>query len=224
MITIILGLLPGFVWLLFFLQEDMHPEPKRLIAKTFFAGALGAIAALAVQIFLHSTLGLLALQSFIFLSFFTLALVEEAAKFLAAYFTIRKNPVFDEPVDAMIYMVAAALGFATVENLGAISGEGGGQLAILASAFATTTLRFVGATLLHALTSAIAGYWWAIGIRNFADKKYIVYGIAVATLLHAIFNYLIITFGGNVIYSIVFLIIVAFFVLGDFEKLKRRTL
>ncbi|MEK9180491.1 MAG: PrsW family glutamic-type intramembrane protease [Patescibacteria group bacterium] len=222
-ITIVLGLLPGFAWLFFFLQEDAHQEPKRLILKTFLAGAAGAAFALIIQIFLNSTFGLLKFQSFIFLSFVILAFVEEAIKFLAAYWSIHKNPAFDEPVDAMIYMVVAALGFATVENLGAVSGGGsGGQLALLSNAFTTSTLRFVGATLLHALTSALVGYFWAIGIRKFMSKKYILYGLAFATLLHGFFNYLIISFEGSVIYSILFLIVIAFFVLGDFEKLKGR--
>ena len=224
LLTIILGLLPGFAWLFFFLQEDQHPEPKRLILKTFLAGAAGGSFALAAPILLHSAFGLLQFQQLIFLSFIVLALVEEIIKFFAAYFVVRKNPAFDEPVDAMIYMVVAALGFATVENLGAVSGGGGsGQFALLSNALTTTTLRFVGATLLHALTSALVGYWWAIGIRRFMAKKYIIYGLAAATLLHGIFNYLIISFG-SIIYAIAFLIVAAFFVLADFEKLKGKAL
>lgn len=224
LITIILGLLPGFVWLFFFLQEDEHPEPKRLIVKTFLAGAAGAFLALGVEIILNSAFGLLQFQKLVFLSFVVLAFVEEVIKFLAAYFVVHKNPAFDEPVDAMIYMVVAALGFATAENLGAInSGGGGGQFALLSNAFTTSTLRFVGATLLHVLASALVGYWWAIGIRRFIAKKFIIYGLGAATFLHGIFNYLIISFG-NIMYATAFLIAAAFFILADFEELKRKPL
>lgn len=222
-LTILLGLLPGFAWLFFYLQEDLHPEPKRLLAKTFLAGMAAAGAALLVEMFLNINFKILEFKNFVFLSFALLALVEETAKFAAAYWTVRKSSAFDEPVDAMIYMVVAALGFATVENLGAISGGGGGQFALLGNAFTITTMRFVGATLLHTLTSAILGYWWAIGVRKFLVKKYVVYGLLIVAFLHGIFNYLIISFG-NVIYSVVFIIIVAFFVLADFEELKGKTL
>ena len=35
------------------------------------------------------------------------AFAEEYLKFLAIWFLIMRNPEFDEPVDAMIYMIAA---------------------------------------------------------------------------------------------------------------------
>ena len=47
-IAIILGLLPGFAWLVFYLTDDPHPEPKRLILFTFLAGiAFGFFAVVA---------------------------------------------------------------------------------------------------------------------------------------------------------------------------------
>ena len=48
LLIIILGLLPGFAWLLFYLKEDLHPEPKKMLAKVFLVGALSAIAALGL--------------------------------------------------------------------------------------------------------------------------------------------------------------------------------
>ncbi|MBU6500220.1 MAG: PrsW family intramembrane metalloprotease [Patescibacteria group bacterium] len=221
LITILLGLLPGFAWLFFFLGEDDHKEPKKLIAFTFIMGAAAAFVALFAELFLSSLiqgLGIARLSIFALLIF---ALTEEFIKFCAAYLSVKKNPAFDEPVDAMIYMVVAALGFATVENLGAINGTVYGQGALLVNIFATTSLRFVGATLLHALTSAIVGYYWAMTIREFEIKKPLLWGLLIATLLHCLFNYLIIILG-NAAYTLVFLIIIAFFVLGDFEKLKKE--
>ena len=45
------------------------------------------------------------------------ALVEEVVKFMAIRFMILNDPEFDEPVDAMIYMITASLGFAAIENI-----------------------------------------------------------------------------------------------------------
>jgi RsiW-degrading membrane proteinase PrsW (M82 family) len=126
-------------------------------------------------------------------------------------------------------MIVAALGFATLENIGAIAttlptavaaGTGAAaQAGLLASVFQTVSLRFVGATLLHSLTSGTVGYYWALGIARRRVPEYLAAGLALAAVLHAFFNYLILNFG-NVAYTVVFLVIVGFFVLNDFEKLK----
>ena len=188
-LIIILGLLPGFAWLFFYLQEDLHPEPKRLIALVFLAGAASAIFALIVQLFItcgityHFTdcqekLRINAeLTPFLILAF---AFIEEISKFGAAYFSIHKSKFFDEPIDAMVYMAVAALGFATIENLAALSG-GGNQAGILNAVFEIASFRFVGTTLLHTFTSSLLGYYWALSIRNFRSKKFIVAGVILAT-------------------------------------------
>ena len=57
------------------------------------------------------------------------------------------------------------------------------------------------------------------GIVKKKVTQNILLGLAIATVLHACFNYLILNFG-NIAYSLVFLVLVGFFVLNDFEKLK----
>lgn len=166
-LTPILALLPGFAWLLFYLQEDLHPEPKKLIGLTFIAGMASAFFALAIELIFNLALLRFGVGYLNFYSLLVLAFIEEGTKFSAAYLTIHKSKAFDEPVDAMIYVVAAALGFATLENIGVLTGGLENQTAIVSMAFATASLRFVGATLLHSLTSGIVGFSWAMGIRKF---------------------------------------------------------
>ncbi|KKW15738.1 MAG: hypothetical protein UY56_C0027G0005, partial [Parcubacteria group bacterium GW2011_GWA1_50_14] len=48
--AIVFGILPGIVWLFFYLQEDLHPEPKKLLIKTFLIGGLFAFLALLVEL------------------------------------------------------------------------------------------------------------------------------------------------------------------------------
>jgi len=141
-------------------------------------------------------------------------------KFTAAHFAINRNPEFNEPVDAMIYMIVAALGFATLENIGAISGISP-SATLVPAVLETISLRFVGATLLHTLTSGIVGYYWALGIVRGKVVRHLALGLAVAAILHTTFNYLILTYGGAV-YSVIFLLVVGFFVLNDFEALKAK--
>jgi len=222
----ILGFLPAFIWLIFYLKEDRHPEPKRLIIETFVTGAIFAILALVAELAFDYGLNLSKLGGFAPLALVGFALIEELAKFGAAFVIIKNNPDFDEPIDAMIYMVIAALGFATVENLGVIGSYMSSGMSLPTSTgliVETISLRFIGATLLHTLTSASLGYWWAQGIRKFKDKKFLIAGLMVATGLHTIFNYLIINYEG-IAYPLLFVILVGFFVIGDFEKLKRRSI
>lgn len=227
LLGLFLALLPGLAWLFFYLQEDPHPEPRSLLAAVFVSGGAFAFAALTAQVLLQKSGWILdpitpVSRSFIWIvaSLFVLSLTEEVFKFAAAYFMVHKKPDFDEPIDAMIYMVVAGLGFATVENIGAIT-PGPGELQLFSAIYETLSLRFVGATLLHTLTSGIVGYYWAVTIRDFGLKRYVALGIIVATALHTFFNYLIITYG-NLMYTLVFVLAVGIIVLHDFEKLKAR--
>ena len=211
-LPLLLGLLPSFAWLVFYLKEDPHPEPKKLIFETFLAGAIATFIVLGVQVVVADMGKSNGIAPYSFLSFILLATVEEVFKFGAARLVIGEHKKdFDEPVDAMIYLIVAALGFATVENIAA---------AVKASEFAfeTITLRFLGATLLHTLSSGLLGYYWAMSLLENNWKKLLT-GFALAIALHAVFNYLILRYEPIVIPTI-FLTISATFILYDFEKLK----
>lgn len=241
--AIFLGVLPSLAWLVFYLREDAHPEPKRLIFLTFLWGAAFAFFALYAQLFVNCfyhdgvSPGFRGLSfdcdyrmnggldlfgegfpnAFLFIIVF--ALIEELVKFAAAYLTVHNNPAFDEPVDAMVYAVTAALGFAAVENLGLVGFGAIASESELSEAIYHISLRFVGATLLHAIASGILGYYWAKSIRQFGSLRPIVYGIAAATLIHVVFNYLIITLS-PVLSTVLLLFFTGLVVLVDFEKLR----
>ncbi len=220
LIPILLGLLPGFAWLVFYLSEDPHPEPKRLVVFTFFAGiAFGFFTVVLERTFDDAAAGVgIALYSI--LSLVGLALIEESMKFAAAFFAISRTPEMSDPIDPMIYMIVAALGFATLENIGTIANIPHGT-PLLTAAFQTISLRFVGATLLHSLASGFVGYCWSVGIKEKRPIVYVILGTFSAALLHATFNYLTLT-ASTVAYSVAFLVVVGFFVLVDFEKLKAQ--
>ncbi len=228
---VFLSIIPGFGWLALFLHEDWRrPEPRFLIFYTFLGGMVVTALVFLIQNVFHEVLfrgdvtellfsGALTGGQFYFLALF--AAVEEIAKFLVVWILIRPRKEFDEPLDAMIYMVVAGLGFAVVENIaygsalvkGTIDAGNPAQILLL---------RSVGSTLLHALTSAVVGYYWALEIFKKRAKRFIPEGIAIAILLHVIFNYLIITAGERVMTPLLFLAVVLFFVLIDFQKIKHK--
>lgn len=202
------------IWLVFYLREDAkRPEPKRLIIYTFLVGALSTFFALAFQLFYNDIAILQGIGIHSPFSLFFLAAIEELVKFGAVYFSVSKRKEFDEPIDPMIYMITAALGFAAVENVATIFQA--------PATLETAALRFIGATLLHSLSSAVVGYYWGKALAfKLRPGPMITQGLIWATILHLIFNYLIITTGPIGI-VVLFLIFVAFFVLNDFEKLKK---
>lgn len=212
-LSVILGFLPSFAWLAFFLKEDVHPEPKKIIAKTFAVGGLIALLVAVLQFPIREFFDGLDVERYGVVSLLTASAIEEIFKFSAVYLTVGRGRFLDEPIDAVIYMIAAALGFAFVENAGFLV-----SLKEWPEIFTVLSLRFAGATLLHALSSGLVGYYWAKGGRIFILK-----GLILASLLHAVFNRLIILFGGESIYPIVFLVIAALFIFWDFEKVKMRS-
>jgi RsiW-degrading membrane proteinase PrsW (M82 family) len=216
--AIVLGLLPGFAWLVFYLTDDPHPEPKRLIVFTFLAGIAFGFFAVVAEKLLSGAFDGWGVAELSVASLVCLALIEEFTKFAAAHFSISRTPEMSDPVDPMLYCIVAALGFATLENIGTLANgftAGGDTL----TALQTLLFRFVGATLLHSLTSGIVGYNWSLGIAKRRVTYFLVRGLVLATVAHAAFNELILT-ASNVGWAVLFLLVVGFFVLSDFEKLK----
>ena len=227
---IVLGLIPSFTWLAFYIREDLrHPEPKWFIALAFVGGILVTFAVLPVQIVFNEQFTRFGIEKYSMSAFLILSAIEELFKFFVVYILLHKRREFDEPLHAMIYMITAALGFAASENIASLIKASEGSLlnvAILES----LTLRFIGATLLHTLTSGLVGYYWGLafirGSQRFILEHrreffLILKGLLIATLLHSVFNYLIIK-TGPASFAIVFVVFVAFFILGDFEKFKKE--
>lgn len=210
------GFVPSLLWLWFWLKEDNKPEPKTSLIYTFIAGMIAVPIAMFFEYLVLFQAGLAG--SFSLLAW---AFIEEILKYAAVKKVAFSRPSFDEPVDAIIYMITAALGFASLENTLFIlkTFHDGGIL----SGIDIGNMRFIGATLLHTASSAIAGAFMAFSLRknrkNLKRNTYI--GIAVAGVLHFAFNYLIIESGGGNILKILmplwFIIIVLIFI---FEKVK----
>ena len=216
------GLAPSLIWLLFYLREDkLHPEPIRLIAYTFILGALGTFLVLALQMITHSYLTRMGVGRYDALAIGTFAGIEEIVKFLIILIFVSRRPEFDEPVDAMIYMLTAALGFAAVENIASFF-RGADALGSLVNtnSMQVLILRFLGATLVHSLSSATIGYYWGRALRrsHFVAGRILI-GLCFAVAIHGVFNYLVI-FQGLGAWAMGFVILMGFFVLIDFERLK----
>ena len=214
--AIIGGIFPSILWLKFWFKEDKHQEPRGLILKVFIFGMICVPVAVTLEKGV-STL----IADYTFLSFLLWAIIEEGLKFIAAYFPALKTRFTDEPIDMVLYMMTAALGFSALENslflLGPLS-EGN-----LFKGLATLDFRFIGASLLHILTSGIVGISMASSFYSSNKTKsfYLFSGITIAVFLHALFNNFIIEskFGVMVSFGSVWIGIIA--VILILEKIKK---
>lgn len=228
-IAFLLGFLPPIIWLFFWNREDDHPEPKKEILIVFLAGMASVIFAVFLEKNIFSLNSFLrrafeyGMPSFQLINIVGFALIEEIAKTAAAYATALRSKFFDEPVDAMVYMITAALGFAALENVFFIADslKAGVDQSIIVSAF-----RFINASLLHVSTSAIVGAGLAFSFFHRERRhRELAFGIFAATLLHIAYNFFIInsTWSANTQAGITLIVIlgsVASLIL--FERARRE--
>ncbi len=184
------GVLPAILWLLFWLREDaQRPEPKGRIIETFLAGMVSVFVVLYLQreIFPFKYYGL-----FPFLVWGTL---EELVKLGSAYSIALRSKDDNEPIDPLIYMITAALGFVALENTLFILNPLINKDLILAEqsisvALNTGATRFLGASLLHILSSGAIGVALSLAFYKDRTKKilYGMIGLLVASAIHTTFN------------------------------------
>ena len=184
----LLAFAPAVFWFWFFTRKNTYrPEPKRLIALTFFLGMLSTIpAGILNTIFLDdsvldATANLASMASGML---FVVGPVEETSKFFAVYWVAYRSLYFDEPSDGLVYAAAASLGFASLENLMYILGFGPAVM--------------LGRAPLSTVAHVIFGSFWglALGRRTQANSRgaTVVVGIATAALVHGLFNLFLFAF------------------------------
>lgn len=188
------GLLPALIWLWFWMHESHdHNEPKTILWLTFVVGMVGVFFVFPLQALVGYLFGLTDNPND-WLTVVVWAGLEEIIKFTAAYIIALhlKPEVFDEPIDAFVYLMTAALGFSAMENMLFLIGPlfQGDTI----SSLMTGNLRFMGANLLHVASSGVLSLFvsFAFYKPKWAQRMYTAIGLVVATVLHALFNFLII--------------------------------
>jgi RsiW-degrading membrane proteinase PrsW (M82 family) len=210
------GILPAILWLWFWLKEDSKkPEPTGIIIMSFIAGMAAVVIVLPIE---KLTFNIFSDQIILLISW---SMIEEIVKFSAIFIVAMQSKYFDEPVDALVYMITVALGFAALENSMFLIGpltDGN-----LIGSLLTGNLRFLGATLLHTATSASVGI--AIGLSFYKSRTIkilsVVVGMTVAIVLHTLFNFFIINNNGNIFSVFLFLWMTIVVVILFFEKVRR---
>lgn len=186
-INFLLALIPALLLLGYFYRRDPRPEPRRTVSKAFFWGIAATVPAIIIELLFSRLMprNLSPLMSAAFRAFIIAAFVEEGCKMAVINKFIYPLPEFDEVNDGIIYTMAAALGFAFLENI----------LYSMNSAHPWSLLIMRGMTSvpLHGLASGIMGFY--IGRSKFEQKNSRPVGLFWAIFYHGFYDFFLFTGG-----------------------------
>lgn len=177
------AIVPALLLLFYFQSRDIYPEPPRVIWATFFLTILTIPLILLVAMPIGKVLPGMVRDPYSLgfaEAFLCAAVPEEFFKFLVVWGYASRHREFNEPMDGIVYGVAASLGFATLENILYV-GDGGLNVALM---------RAFTAVPGHAFTGAVMGYY--VGRARFSsDAKGSLFGLAllVPIVLHGLYDF-----------------------------------
>lgn len=192
--ALLLSAVPALLWLAYFYAQDRHePEPKHYVLGTYLLGAFvaGPLAAFAIAQVSGPTpltspaLGPLEPERLV-RAILIVGLAHELCKYLVVRYTVYLSPEFDEPMDGIIYMTAAGIGFANFQNFHYFQSLQGDVLLTAGARDAVVN------TLAHACFAGVLGY--ALGRAKFSAASpalrsaTLFAGLLCAAVLNGVFH------------------------------------
>ena len=189
-----------------YLSDKKEKEPLLKIVKAYILG----IVSISLVLFVSKEFNIESidvenssrLNIFIY-SFVLIAMVEEVAKWLCSYLSVKNNPDYDYMYDGIVYFAYVALGFATVEN----------GLYAMAGDIETVLVRAITTVPSHVAFGIVSGYYFSIYRRELYKNKKInayknlAFSIYVPILLHGFYDFCLLT--NNYIYFVTYIIFVS---------------
>ncbi len=214
------GIVPALFWLWFWLKEEnQKSEPGGLVASIFIFGMISIIFVIPIEKFIQTNVSSSIWQTVFWAS------TEEVFKFLSVVVLLYKADRINEPIDWPVFLITAALGFAALENtLYLIKPITLNQTTV---GLLTGQLRYLGSTLLHAVSTGIIGISLGLSfyMGKYIKKFYLLVGLLLAIALHSTFNFFIMKDSGKNFLSILgFLWVVTIIIMLLFEKLRRMSI
>jgi len=221
--SLLLGLTPILIWLVVFTLILQFVFKKKLSCeKTLIFFNVGVLITPFAYFLedcysnltgLNPSQNLTALQNLIF--YFGIATIEELSKFLAVFLISKEGNFFNEPIDAITYLIILALGLSLVENFSLTTQFLTNPQWSLIVVLHKLSLRFISATLLQALSSGIIGYFWVL--KNLKRKgEYLFYGLFLGIFLHWFWDFAIKLTGGKIAFplSVTLIVLLILFLLA----------
>jgi protease PrsW len=189
------GIAPGLALLsYFYLKDDYEMEPISFVFKTFIFGALLVFPLMFIQYVFETEM---VFQANWLNAFVSASLLEEFFKWFILFYTVYKHLSFDEPYDGIVYGAAVSLGFATVENIFYLIGNG----------FEHAIGRALLPVSSHALFGVIMGFYLGKGKFSIVkNKKWIFLSLFVPFVLHGTYDFILLSQTNWIQYIVPFMI------------------
>lgn len=221
MVYLLLGMLPPIALLLYVYHLDkVEKEPPKLILRLFLLGIFSVIPAVFLEAVGEALLSRTGLAEtsipYLLIEYFIIvALAEELSKRMIGVGMTYKSEEFNYQFDAIVYCVAAALGFAAIENVGYLVAAGTGA--------------FFGRLIpIHAICGVFMGHY--VGMAKSAHREgntsarimFNFLSVLVPVLIHGFYDFSLSTeYDEMILLNLLFtlvLTIVAFISLRSYAK------
>lgn len=190
--VVFISFAPGIFWLWYIYNKDKYSrEPVKLIIEVFFLGMLSALLAIVLEMAAPKIFPIITVWKkfgnhfHITLYFiFVIGLIEEACKMFPVWFYAYRKTEFNEVIDGIVYSSAAALGFASLENL----------LYVYSHGSSVMIGRAVLSTFGHLLDSAFWGLGFGLAKFNPRYAKILIFtGFVISIIVHGLYDVFAIT-------------------------------
>jgi len=202
------AILPVLIIFYYVYKRNKFPEPPRIVLVTFLLG-IGTtfpleILIIAVEGFAES-LNLGIESSNFFMSFIRAAFLEELMKFFVIIFYCLHLDHFEEPMDALVYGVAASLGFAVIENWEYVLGASKDGIEYAKD---VALIRSFTAVPLHALAGVFMGFFLMDAIFQKHNRKfYLFLSLFFPVCLHGLYDLILFSEGISDYYIYILLVV-----------------
>ncbi len=208
---LILSLAPVFIIGGYIYFRDKYDrEPIRLLLLALLSGALAVIPILFIEQFLNGFSVLFTgIFAAVWKAFVVAGFTEELFKFTALYLLIWKSPEFNDKFDGIVYAVFVSLGFAAVENVLYVMGNG----------YSTGITRAITAVPAHAIFGVTMGFYF--GMAKFFEKERSVLkrkALFFPMLLHGVYDFILFT--GFAWLTIVFIGFLVYLYYSAFKRIR----
>lgn len=221
-LLLFLAVLPSIVLGKYIYKMDkLEKEPSNLLTKLFIFGIAAAITTLFISNIISFLLPILDSDNAttyveLFIStFIGIALVEEFCKWIYMISATWRNNNFKHVYDAIVYAVFVSLGFATLENI----------LYVFNGGIIIALIRAIASVPGHVFDAVFMGYYYGLSKQAQVDgnvslsNKYLFLSLVVPTILHGLFDYLLVL--GNLLTLIIFVVYVIVLYIISFRKIKK---
>lgn len=219
-----MAILPTVVLMMYIRRLDkIEKEPKELIIQLLIFGGLTTISAIILELIGGLLIGVVFEADstiYTFLNcFFVIAAAEELGKLVVLRLRTWNDRNFNYTYDAIVYAVAASLGFATVENV----------LYVLFSddGFSTAIMRALTAVPGHTIFGVFMGFHYSAAKRADAwgekNKSLLEMGLAylIPVLIHGFYDFTLMV--GNWLMIVVFFVFYITVLIIAFRRVRKMS-